>query len=256
MNAAAKETCIRRCFAAYQAGDRAAIEQLLSADFEFTSPYDDHIDRAAYFERCWPAGKFIRFDLHHVDIDGEHGFAHYDGTSVQGATFRNVELFRFDGELIRSVEVFFGRPAHTASASADREIRELVAEQARAIRTKDARAVMALNAPDIVTFGLVAPLRQRGAEAVRKHLQEWFDVFDGGIECELRELDVSTADNIGFCHFLQRFGGTNTHGDTIDMWVRATLGLRRSDGHWLIVHEHISDPIDPVSGKGLTALKP
>src|SRR5688572_18322604 len=44
---------VRRCFAAYRAKDRAAIEQLIAKDFRFTSPYDDHIDRAAYFARCW-----------------------------------------------------------------------------------------------------------------------------------------------------------------------------------------------------------
>jgi ketosteroid isomerase-like protein len=41
---------VRRCFAAYQHKDRAAIEAILADDFHFTSPRDDHIDRREYFD--------------------------------------------------------------------------------------------------------------------------------------------------------------------------------------------------------------
>lgn len=52
---AAKSDIIRRCFAAYQSKDRKALADLFAEDFTFTSPYDDAIDKATYFERCWPA---------------------------------------------------------------------------------------------------------------------------------------------------------------------------------------------------------
>ena len=41
---------VRRVFHAYQTADRSEIEPLLADDFTFTSPYDDHLDRAAYFD--------------------------------------------------------------------------------------------------------------------------------------------------------------------------------------------------------------
>ena len=50
---------VRKCFAAYDSADRDAMESLLAHQFTFTSPFDDHIDRDTYFERCWPgAGTF------------------------------------------------------------------------------------------------------------------------------------------------------------------------------------------------------
>jgi ketosteroid isomerase-like protein len=45
---------VRKYFAAYAAKDRKTVENLLSEDFTFTSPYDDHINKTTYFERCWP----------------------------------------------------------------------------------------------------------------------------------------------------------------------------------------------------------
>ena len=48
-----KSAIIRAIFAAYLANDRKAVENHLTDDFRFTSPYDDAIDKATYFERCW-----------------------------------------------------------------------------------------------------------------------------------------------------------------------------------------------------------
>jgi hypothetical protein len=40
------------------------------------------------------------------------------------------------------------------------------------------------------------------------------------------------------------------------MWVRATLGLVRRDGTWVIFHDHESSPFDPETGQALTDLAP
>ena len=45
---------IRALFAAYLSNDRKAVEASFTDDFRFTSPYDDEIDKATYFDRCFP----------------------------------------------------------------------------------------------------------------------------------------------------------------------------------------------------------
>ena len=116
-----KEELIRRCFAAYKTADRSEIERLLADDFTFTSPYDDHIDRAEYFARCWPmAGSF---EYHDLKLTLGHGDAYlvlYEGKSRKGAMFRNVELFHFAGDRVRSIEVFFGLPPGAVPATPPR----------------------------------------------------------------------------------------------------------------------------------------
>ena len=49
------EALVRSSFDCYMTMDRSRMESLLDPDVTFTSPYDDHIDRKTYFERCWPA---------------------------------------------------------------------------------------------------------------------------------------------------------------------------------------------------------
>jgi hypothetical protein len=100
---------VRGLFAAYQANDREYAERLLSPDFTFTSPYDDHIDRATYFKQCWPDHEWIReLRIQALVADDSRGFVLYEIEPIDGETFRNTEFFRFENGLLRSIEVYFG----------------------------------------------------------------------------------------------------------------------------------------------------
>jgi ketosteroid isomerase-like protein len=61
---------------------------------------------------------------------------------------------------------------------------------------------------------------------------------------------------VGFCWFVYHVSGTLKTGGEIDMWVRATLGLERTDGGWQIVHDHESVPFDPATGQAEIGLSP
>jgi ketosteroid isomerase-like protein len=104
-------------YRAFERHDRAFLEGNLRPDFTFTSPFDDHIDRAAYFKRCWPETPLHqKFDFVTVMQDGDKVFVAYDAqmrapNAVHpAASFRNAELMTFEGGKLKSVEVFFGDP--------------------------------------------------------------------------------------------------------------------------------------------------
>jgi ketosteroid isomerase-like protein len=100
---------IRGLFAAYLANDRVAVERLFTADFRFTSPFDDWLDKPSYFERCWRGSDWIEsHELETILAEGDRAFVSYRCTAKGGKSFRNVELFDFDGDRIRRIEVFFG----------------------------------------------------------------------------------------------------------------------------------------------------
>jgi ketosteroid isomerase-like protein len=104
-----KSDIIRGMFAAYQSKDRGVVERTLTDDFTFTSPYDDAIDRATYFERCWPNSERIHlFDIERIFEQGNEAFVTYRIVNDDGKEFRNTEFHRFDGDRIRSVDVYFG----------------------------------------------------------------------------------------------------------------------------------------------------
>src|SRR5579859_2464868 len=99
----------RAAFLAYAEKDRAALEALIAADFRFTSPLDNGLDRASYFARCWPNSETITgFDFIHVVPDGERVFLTYEGRSSRGKRFRNTEILTIRDGRIHAVEVYFG----------------------------------------------------------------------------------------------------------------------------------------------------
>ena len=109
------ESLVRELFRAFHAADRAAMEKLLHTDFHFTSPYDDHINRTQYFERCWPhSGTFRHNTLRHILTNEETCFVEYVAESGDGTAIHNVEKIQVkDGQII-SIDVFFGGPANPA----------------------------------------------------------------------------------------------------------------------------------------------
>ena len=99
----------RASYGAYESGDRRAIEELLTDDFTFYSPPDPGIDRATYFERCWPNAETIdAFEFKRLVEVGDEVLVTYESTKTDGRRFRNTELFGFDGDKIARTEVYFG----------------------------------------------------------------------------------------------------------------------------------------------------
>jgi ketosteroid isomerase-like protein len=99
----------RNAYGAYATGDRSAIDELLTDDFTFYSPADVGIDRAKYFERCWPNAELIEaFDFKRLIEAGDEVVVTYESTKTDGTRFRNTEVLTFEGDRISRTEVYFG----------------------------------------------------------------------------------------------------------------------------------------------------
>lgn len=122
-------------------------------------------------------------------------------------------------------------------------IRAIIGARVAAMREKDSGTAIAMLAPDLVAFELVGPLQTPAAQATdASGIQSWFDSWDGPIEAEIRDLQVHVCGDLAFCHSLNRMRGTRPGGRTTDFWMRSTLGLRKQEGEWKIVHAHTSVP--------------
>lgn len=96
-------------YRAFAEGDREAVERAFAPDLRFSSPVDVGLDRAGYFERCWPgSGKNQTFEFIRTIESGDEVIVTYLMTGADGKTGRNTEIIRFDGERICEVEVYFG----------------------------------------------------------------------------------------------------------------------------------------------------
>jgi PhnB protein len=123
------------------------------------------------------------------------------------------------------------------------EIRALIEERAAALRRKDAKGFVARQAADYGLYSLYSMGSPLAADqASIEGLEAWFATWQGPIGYEIHELGIAADGDVAFCHGLARMSGTKTDGETVDLWFRLTLGLRRAADGWAIVHEHESVP--------------
>jgi len=141
----------------------------------------------------------------------------------------------------------FGTPAR-ADARAD--IKALEERFVAAFKAKDVEAIMRVYVPDqkLFVFDVVPPRQYVGAAAYRKDWQTFLGSFDGPITVELTDLDVGADRNLAYSHSIQRVTGTDKQGKKLDMTLRVTDVYQRIRGRWLVIHEHVSVPVDLDTG--------
>ena len=96
-------------YSAFARGDRHFIEEHLTDDFTFSAPPDPHLDRAGYFERCWPgAGKGGVIEFIRLIESGDEVVITYEAGRPNGSKSVNTEILTFDSDKLRRAEVYFG----------------------------------------------------------------------------------------------------------------------------------------------------
>jgi ketosteroid isomerase-like protein len=99
----------RDVYNAYGSGDRQVVDDVLTDDFTFYSPPDPGIDRATYFERCWPNSELIEsFEFVRLVEAGDEVIVTYRSEKTDGHRFCNTEILTFRGDMICRAEVYFG----------------------------------------------------------------------------------------------------------------------------------------------------
>ncbi len=105
----ARTKLARDLYLAFAAGDRERVEGILADEFTFSSPLDVGLDRAGYFERCWPgSGQGQQFEFVRLVEAGDEVFVTYEMSRADGGRGRNAEILTFDGDRIIGSEVYFG----------------------------------------------------------------------------------------------------------------------------------------------------
>jgi hypothetical protein len=99
----------RDVYRAFASGDRDFIERAFTDDFTFSSPLDVGLDRAGYFERCWPgAGRGQEYEFVRLLESGDEVVVTYEMKKPDGTRGRNTEVLTFKRDQIAKAEVYFG----------------------------------------------------------------------------------------------------------------------------------------------------
>ena len=121
------------------------------------------------------------------------------------------------------------------------KIRQLIEDWAASVRNADMEAILAQHADDIVMYDVPKPFQSVGIAAYRKTWDTFFactkpNVFD------IQELSIVADKNVAFCFATMKCADKSNSADYVELDFRLTVGLKKMNDRWIIVHEHHSVP--------------
>ena len=127
-----------------------------------------------------------------------------------------------------------------------------------AFRAKDVNTIMQLCVPNdsLVVFDVTPPRERKGAEAYRKDWENAFSRFDGPLQAEISDVEVTASGEVAYVSSIHHVTGTMRGGKKVDYTVRVTDGFKKINGQWLIAHTHVSFPVDLQTSKADIESKP
>jgi uncharacterized protein (TIGR02246 family) len=151
-----------------------------------------------------------------------------------------------------------GQSSADNRANDEAAVRKVYEDLAAAFRVRNVDAIMRFYAPSgqVVAFDYSPPLQYQGTAGYRASYEAFFADTDGPVQMEYRDLHVMAANDLAVIYGLERIAWKSKSGAKAEMWGRCTSALRKIQGHWLIVHDHLSVPADLGTGKAAMDLRP
>jgi uncharacterized protein (TIGR02246 family) len=130
----------------------------------------------------------------------------------------------------------------SAANTAESEIRALIDDWAKAVEARDYDRIIEHYDDNVRVFDVPPPLEARGRDTYRKHWEDWLGTFTGKVKCETQGLELVAGDEVAFAHCLTKISDVADDGTESGSWVRVTVGYKKDEGTWKVVHEHASVP--------------
>src|SRR4051812_8119413 len=121
------------------------------------------------------------------------------------------------------------------------QIRQLVEDWASAVRSKNMQAILAHHSDDIVMYDVPKPFQSVGIDAYRKTWDTFFAYTKLGV-FDIQELHIVADENLSFCFATMKCADKSNSDEFVELDFRLTIGLKKINNQWTIIHEHHSIP--------------
>jgi uncharacterized protein (TIGR02246 family) len=128
-------------------------------------------------------------------------------------------------------------------------IRRMMTAWSKALEAKDLDGLMADYAPGAVLYDAIPPYKTVGADNIRQVWAHCLPYLPDKFKSEYRDVVIHVHGGTAVMHCLHHFIPTPADHPCGQTWMRVTVGYRRIDGKWKVVHEHVSVPFNPMDNQ-------
>jgi ketosteroid isomerase-like protein len=138
------------------------------------------------------------------------------------------------------------------------QINTLIEKYRLAFEARDVNAIMSAYAPGdgVFVFDAIPPRDYPTWDEYRKDWEGLFKTFPGPVKDKISDLTLVVDGSMAYSHRIEDTHFTAADGTEKEMVTRVTDVYRKISGKWLIVHEHVSFPVDPTTGQADMLSKP
>jgi uncharacterized protein (TIGR02246 family) len=122
------------------------------------------------------------------------------------------------------------------------DIRAIIERWARAVREEDRDRISADHDPQILMFDVPPPLFSRGQEAYMATWEVFFARAEKPVRFDLSDINVTAGQDVAFATAIGHCVSIERDRIREELEFRLTMGFRKIDGRWRIMHEHHSLP--------------
>lgn len=169
-----------------------------------------------------------------------------------------MKHFKLIPAIVLALGSLFPTFTYASQASDKTAIAATIERVRKAFEDHDANAIMAnyTTGDQLLVFDVIPPREYRGWDAYKKNWEGLFGMFSGPIHNTISDVSIDVDGSLAYSHYIEDSQLTTKDGHVAAFTVRYTDIYRKIGGKWLIVHEHISAPVDLATGKADLASKP
>jgi uncharacterized protein (TIGR02246 family) len=122
------------------------------------------------------------------------------------------------------------------------EIRALIERWSKAVREEDLPAICADHDPAVLMFDVPPPFSSQGLDAYMATWETFFSSVEKPVAFDFHDVRVTCGQDVAFATAVGRCVNIDATGKREPLEFRLTIGLRKTDGRWRVMHEHHSLP--------------
>ena len=111
-----------------------------------------------------------------------------------------------------------------------------------AVRSEDRAAIRKDHDADMLMFDVPPPFLSRGLDAYMTTWELFFSCVKKPVAFDFRDIEITAGEDVAFAAAIGNCVNIDRKGNHEPLEFRLTMGLRKIDGRWRIMHEHHSLP--------------
>jgi len=124
------------------------------------------------------------------------------------------------------------------------EIQALIERWAQAVREENRSEIRADHDSEMLMFDVPPPFLSRGLDAYMATWEEFLSCSQRPVAFDFHDVEITAGTDVAFATAIGRCASTDANGQRQPLEFRLTMGLRKIDGRWRIMHEHHSLPAE------------